>query len=215
MHRVSIPLVCTMGSSMHGAMKFYKTITRAVCCWSIARVPRLSQDEGFFSNSHCARQYWTCRCSRFLRPTIQILHQASSSFSQSLLITYLYEFPEKCLEEDAYVSTAKAGLKLTTCSKPKSTITKTTTVQPLTTQTVTVTKTASFTVATYVLGKPWVRIVTNLHSNVQRTIQKTVTSTTVSQTTLVQTATSTAQTTLIVPVTVTDSQGETMCVPSL
>jgi hypothetical protein len=118
------------------------------------------------------------------------------------------------LEEDAYVSTAKAGLKLTTCSKPKSTITKTTTVQPLTTQTVTVIQTASFTVATYVLGKPWVRIFTNLRSNVQRTIQKTVTSTTVSQTTLVQTATSTAQTTLIVPVTVTDSQDETMCVPS-
>ncbi|RYO39526.1 hypothetical protein AA0111_g1726 [Alternaria arborescens] len=89
---------------------------------------------------------------------------------------------------------SKAGLKLTTCSKPKSTITKTTTVQPSTTQTVTVTQTASFTVAT----------------NVQRTIQKTVTSTTVSQTTLVQTATSTAQTTLIIPVTVTDSQDETI-----
>lgn len=175
----------------------------------------MSQDEGFLSNSHCACQCWTRRCSRLLRPTIQILHQSSSSLSQGLLITYLYELPETCWDKDTYVFIAKAGLKLTTCSKPRSTITKTTTVQPLTTQTITVTQTASITIATYVLDKPWVRVFTKLRSNVQRTIQKTVTSTTVSQTTLVQTTTSTTQTTLIVPVTVTGSQDETMCVPSL
>ncbi|CAG5142155.1 uncharacterized protein ALTATR162_LOCUS1091 [Alternaria atra] len=88
---------------------------------------------------------------------------------------------------------SKAGLRLTTCSKPKSTITKTLTVQPSATQTVTVTQTASSTVTT----------------NVQRTVQKTVTSTTTSHTTLVQTTTSTAQTTLVVPVTTTATQAVT------
>ncbi|KAG9187116.1 hypothetical protein G6011_04987 [Alternaria panax] len=87
----------------------------------------------------------------------------------------------------------KAGLRLTTCSKAKYTVTKTSTVQPRTTQTVIVTQTETSTVTT----------------NVQRTIQKTVISTSVSHTTLVQKTTSTAQATLVVPVTLAVTEGVT------
>ncbi|KAJ4395614.1 hypothetical protein N0V91_010718 [Didymella pomorum] len=59
---------------------------------------------------------------------------------------------------------SKAGLKLTTCSTPKSKIVKTFTVQSSVTRTVTVTQTISTTAI----------------SNVQRTIYSTVTSTAIS-----------------------------------
>jgi hypothetical protein len=173
----------------------------------------LSQDEGFFSNCHCTRQCWVCRCRRFLRSPAQILYKSSSSLGQSLLVAHLYDCLEKYQEADAYTSTAKAGLRLTTCSKSKSTITKTLTVQPSATQTVTVTQTASSTVTTYVTGKMCAGLFTDFPSNVQRTVQKTVTSTTTSHTTLVQTTTSTAQTTLVVPVTTTATQAVTAYVP--
>ncbi|KAF1972585.1 hypothetical protein BU23DRAFT_569099 [Bimuria novae-zelandiae CBS 107.79] len=89
---------------------------------------------------------------------------------------------------------SKSKLKIATCSKPSTTVTRTSTISPKTTKIVTKTQTLT-------LNKPTI---------VQRTVLTIATQTSVSQTTVVETRTTTDQTTLTMPETETAIETNTV-----